>query len=301
MNKISGKQLYSVAMIGEIFAIFCLHGSIGLLTAAGYVAASLIVCAVVMPFAWAYRSGKELPEAVEFLLLLLIIAWGGSLFAMQWSASEMIYIPYENHGISGKLLISGLIALVCLYISSTGIKSLGRAAVIAAAIGAVCLAVVIISTLSKHDWQNMRHNGNELTFAGEFVRGLLISGNAAAFIVLLGMDKGSTIFRTGIFFAVRAAVGAVVIVTTVLAVGDIMPAVELPAVMAARLAQPFAAQRIDSLFMIVFAVYAVFSIAVQSAAAVCLLGKLFPKIRRFRSLTVLTLMLSSALIINNVR
>ncbi|MDE6797144.1 MAG: GtrA family protein [Ruminococcus sp.] len=65
---------------------------------------------------------------------------------MLWQASDVIYIPYENsNGIWGKLLIAGMIAIVCLYASSTGIKAVSRSAVIAVGAGIVSLLVVVIS------------------------------------------------------------------------------------------------------------------------------------------------------------
>ena len=83
-----------------------------------------------------------------------------------------------------------------------------------------------------------------------------------------------------------------------LVTGGIMEIADFPAVRAAQLTQPFPSQRIDSLFLIVFAVYAVFSIAVQSAAGACLAGKLFPSFRRFRCLTVLALMIGAAFLLS---
>lgn len=287
-----------MAMIGEVFAVLCMQGSIGAVTAAGAAIASLILCAAVMPFAWTYSSGKKLPKPAAALLFLLMILWGGRLFVMQWRASEAIYIPYEDHGIFGKLLVSGLIAAVCLYTSSAGLKALGRASAAAAAVGTVCLAIVAVSAFSKHEWEALAVTGNELTLRGETIRGLLMGGNAAAFAVLLGAENSGAISRTAVFFALKAAVTAAIMLTIVLVAGDIMPAADFPAVMAARLAQPFSSQRIDSLFMIVFAVYAVFSAAVQSAAAVALLDSLLPGFRRFRSAAVLSLMIASAAVMN---
>ena len=137
MNRITSGQLCAMGLIGEAAALFCMAGDIGWKTAAGFAAAAVILFAAVLPFALSYDRGGRLSRGAELVLLVWTVYWGGRLFSMQWRASEVIYIPCENSGgIAGKLLVSGLIGAVCLYISSTGAKALGRASVIAAGPGA---------------------------------------------------------------------------------------------------------------------------------------------------------------------
>ncbi|WP_298528590.1 hypothetical protein [uncultured Ruminococcus sp.] len=299
MNRITGKQFCAMAFIGDIFAVLCMSGEAGAMTAAGFGAGALVQLLAAMLFAEVYRRGRVPGKVLEAVLLLWIIIWGGVLFTMQWRTSEVIYIPFENSGaVRGKLFVSGLIALVCLYIASAGIKALGRASVIAAATGAVCLAVVAASALAAHDWDNLRTAGSGLGFGGEFVRGLRASGGIAGYIVLLGLLNGSYVRETAVCFIGKGIASAALILTVVLVTGGIMEIADFPAVRAAQLTQPFPSQRIDSLFLIVFAVYAVFSIAVQSAAAAHLAGKLIPPFRRYRCLTVLALMIGAAFLLS---
>ena len=296
MNDINGRQFAAMLLIGDVFVLLCTGGAIGLLTVAGFMGTVIIELAIILPFAVWFRRGERLSVILRLILLAIILLWGGRLFRLQQEAAEAVYIPYESSGIAGKLLISGLIAAVCLYISSAGIKALGRSAVIAAALGAVCLIIVAVSALSRHDWENLNRNTGELTVSGELLRGLAAGGTAAGGIVLLEVTKGGYVRSALFYIGARATVTAAILLTAILITGGIMSIADHPVVTAAQLSQPFPAQRIDSLFMIVFAVYAVFGIAVQTAAAAHLLHSIFPGFERFRSLTALLLMIAVAVL-----
>ena len=220
---------------------------------------------------------------------------------MQWNASKIIYIPYENSGgIWGKLLISELIALVCLYISSTGMKSLARSSLIAAAVGAVCLLVAAISAAADMNWKNLTRADSGRSFLDELLTGFVLSGGLGSFAVLLKMTKGHRLKNSIGYFIGKIVLTAVVTVTAVLVAGGIMKVVDFPVITAAQLSQPFASQRIDSLFLIVFAIFAVFSIAVQMTSAAYIIGELFPSFTKYRSSCSLILMIGAAFLLSKV-
>ena len=294
MNRITAGQLCAMGLIGEVFVLFCTEGKISCLTAAGYSIGSGILLAAGVPLAEFYRRGGRLCRTVQVLLLLMLIIWGGMLLSMQWKTSRAIYIPYENAGgIAGKLLVSGLIGLVCLYISSAGIKALGRAAVIAAAVGTLCLLAAAAGAVKSQEWERLTC-GRGASLGGEVLRGLKASGGIAAFAVLLGMQRGGYIRSTAVYFSAKAALSAAVLISALLVTGGIMQLTDFPVVTAAQLSQPFPSQRIDALFLIVFTVYAVFAVAVQAAAASYLMQEIFPGFRRFRNAAALLLMIASA-------
>ena len=62
---------------------------------------------------------------------------------------------------------------------------------------------------------------------------------------------------------------------------------DFPVITAAQLSQPFDAQRIDSLFLVVFAVFAVYSVTLQVMTGAHLLKKLFPHFEHWRSTAVI--------------
>ena len=300
MNRISKAQFVSLMLIGDVFMLFCLKDGISAVTAAGFAAGSLILAVVTLPLIMIFRKGKHLKNCgkiAETVALLCVVIQGGSLFSMLWSTSEVIYIPYENSGLFGRLLIAGLIAAVCVYISSSGIKALARSGAVAAALGALCIATVIISAAVNSDPENLLIPERN-SFISELVRGLALSGSLGSFAVLLCFTKGSSLSASLWYFGIRAVLFVAVILTGVLVTGGIMEITEFPIVSAAQLSQPFPVQRIDSLFLIVFSVFAVYAIGVQAAAAEFLLGEVLPVIRKFRCVLMLCAMAAAGYFIS---
>ncbi len=295
MNEITRNQLAAMLLITDAFALFCFTGSISLITAVGLTAGVFLQMLMAVPL---IRLGGISEKPAYIFYLIYLIMWGGLLFGMQWKTSRHIYIPYENSGgIWGKLLISGLIAVVCLYISSAGIKAMGRASLIAAFIGAVCLLTAAVSGLIHLDPENLVRARSGRSLLEELTTGFALSGGTGSFAILLGITKGSSSKNAAVYFIGKAALTATVTLTSVIVAGGIMEITDFPVVTAAQVSQPFPSQRIDSLFLIVFAIFAVFSIAVQAALSAYILGELMPKFVRFRSSVSLLLMIGAAFLL----
>lgn len=295
MNEITRNQLAAMLLITDAFALFCFTGSISLITAVGLTAGVFLQMLLAVPL---IRLGGISEKPAYIFYLIYLIMWGGLLFGMQWKTSRHIYIPYENSGgIWGKLLISGLIAVVCLYISSAGIKAMGRASLIAAFIGAVCLLTAAVSGLIHLDPENLVRARSGRSLLEELTTGFALSGGTGSFAILLGITKGSSSKNAAVYFIGKAALTAAVTLTSVIVAGGIMEITDFPVVTAAQVSQPFPSQRIDSLFLIVFAIFAVFSIAVQAALSAYILGELMPKFVRFRSSVSLLLMIGAAFLL----
>lgn len=295
MNRISKLQLAAIMLIGDAFALFCLRGGICLTTAVGFAAGSLIQLFLALPLARLYDSGRTLADCgreVRLVLLAYVLIWGGSLFAMLWQTSSVIYIPYEGSGIWGRLLTGGLIAAVCVYVSSSGIKTLARSAVIAAGLGAVCVAVVVVSAAIQSDMDNvLRPAGSDLI--SELIRGFAASGGLGSFVVLLGFTDSDRSDTAALYFTCKAVLSFVILFTAVAVTGGIMDVLVFPVTAAAQLSQPFPVQRTDSLFLIVFSVFAVYAAAVQASAAEYLAALTFPRLRRFRCTLALAVMIAA--------
>ena len=131
----------------------------------------------------------------------------------------------------------------------------------------------------------------------ELTTGFALSGGTGSFAILLGITKGSSSKNAAVYFIGKAALTATVTLTSVIVAGGIMEITDFPVVTAAQVSQPFPSQRIDSLFLIVFAIFAVFSIAVQAALSAYILGELMPKFVRFRSSVSLLLMIGAAFLL----
>lgn len=304
MSRISRGQFAALLLITDAFTLFCLMGSVSLMTVIGFAAAVILQFIMAIPAVRFYTSGgtlKNSGKAAEWFYLIYLILWGGLLFVMLWNASEVIYIPYDNFGIiPGKLLISGLIAVTCLYASSPGLRSLSRAGFIAAALGALCIAIVVISAFSDAKWENFAESAYMSGFFGELSRGFVLSGGLGSFAVLLGFTKGDVAENVRFYFIVKLILLTAVTSAAVLVAGGIMEIAEFPIITAAQLSQPFSSQRIDALFLIIFVILAVFAISVQTVSASYLLERVVPSAKRFRSTIILVLMIGAAFLLSGI-
>ena len=299
MNRISRYQFAALLLIGDAFALFSLPGRICLITAVGFAAGSILQLFIALPLARLYDRGFTLADsgrAVRLGLLAYVLLWGGAMFAMLWRTSSVIYIPYESSGAWGRFLVAGLIAAVCVYISSSGIKALARSGVIAAGLGAVCVAIVVVSAAIQSDLNNVLRPARS-SLGAELIRGFGASGGLGSFAVLLGFTKGSKRECAALYFGCKGVLSGVILFTSVVVTGGIMDVLSFPVTSAAQLSQPFPVQRTDSLFMIVFAVFAVYAVAVQASAAEYLMARTVPQIRRYRCTLALVIMVAAGAVL----
>lgn len=294
MNSISKAQFTVLLVITDLFGLFCCCGDISLVTLWGYLAG--VGVQFLFGIMYAVRGGA-LGRKVGYFYLLYAVFCGGTLFSELWQTSNAIYIPYESsHEIWGKLMTAGLIAIVCLYSSSTGIKPVARAAVIVGALGALCIMTDFASALFNADWHNVILP-KERGYTQELLRGMAYSGGLGSFAVLLGNVRGDKFRAVAVYYAVKAAAATVVLLTALAVSGGIMSVSDFPVITAAQLSQPFDAQRIDSIFLVVFAVFAVYSVTLQVMTGAHLLKELFPHFERWRSTAVIAATVLTAVIL----
>lgn len=277
--KISPPQLVAMLLIGDVFALFCLRDGISAMTALAFTAATALEFIVTLPFLIMYRGGRSIAAAGKIylsVLLIFIIIRIFAVLSMLWNTGELIFAPFVASGIWGRILVTAVIAAACFYIVSKGIKALSRACVISAAIGALCVAVVVISALVQSDFDNFRRASSE-SFFSELLRGLSLGSGIGSLLVFAGFSDGRVIRSVIWYFTANIIVTVCIILTGVLVCGGIMEITDFPIAAAAQLSQPIAVQRIDSLFLSVFAVFAVFSAAVQGSAAKLVVNQLFSK------------------------
>ena len=300
MVKITKNQLTAMLLITDIFALLCFQGQISLISVAGFITGILIQFIMSLLLIKLYNSDNIINNNTKFIqviYLIYILMWGGVLFSILWRTSDAIHIPYESlNPVYRKLLIAGLIAIVCLYASSTGLKAVSRSAVIAVFAGIISLLIVTISAMFSSDWNNLLTTKTSNTFLSEISRGFFLSGGLGSFAVFLGYTKGNPMKNTIYYFITKIILTVSITVSSILVAGGIMKITEFPILTASQLSQPFPVQRIDSLFLIIFAVFAVFSITIQSIASSELLKKIFPDFKHLRTTSVLLIMIGTAFI-----
>lgn len=295
MNSISKYQFAALLLITDLFSLCCLRGGVSIVTLWGMLAGTAVQFLGAVCFA---VQGGALKKWVQVFFLAYAVFCGGALFVSLWRTRDAIYIPYEeSRGVWGSLMTAGLIALVCLYASSTGIKSVTRAAVIAAVLALLFLSVDLVSAVFNAEWRNVSLP-QERSFLRELLRGFGLSGSLGSMAVWLDSVRGDKSCAVTVYFAAKAMAVTAVMLTVLPVVGGIMTLTDFPVITAAQLSQPFEAQRIDSLFLVVFSVLAVFSVSLQVMTGAYLLGELFPRFQRWRSLTVIVLMIGASFVIS---
>ncbi|MDE5764170.1 MAG: hypothetical protein K2I00_04300 [Ruminococcus sp.] len=292
MNKITLGQFSALMLINDVFALLCLTGGISLWTALGFSVGIVVQFILALPLIRIYGRGKNIEQCgkiAQTAALIGVVLWGGLLFSMLWSTGDIISVPFEKLGKWSRLIMAAIIGAVCVYLSSSGIKAVARSGAIAAAVGALCLTAVAVSSIIDSDMKNLTIQPQD-GFFNEMIKGIAIGGGMNALTVLLGYTKGKTVRTATTYIICRLIVTALIIAVGVLVSGGIMDITDFPIVTAAQLTQPFSSQRIDSLFLIVFTVFAVYSIAVQGAAADYLLDCVYPKFKKYRCTAMLALM-----------
>lgn len=284
MNRITKLQLWAMLLIPDAFLLLCFQGKLNVMTLIGIAAGIAVQAVILLPISVLCGKKEHLPKLAMLVVLIYIIFSGGLLMSRSHTASHILYIPFEN---TNEFIILTLIALVCLYMSSTGIKALARASVIAAAVGALYLIILSVSAVIKSDYANIARAWETSGFASAFIQSFLLTGGLGTAFVLFGITKGKAVNSLSGYFIARLLISAIIILSSILTAGGISAITDFPVITAAQLAQPFSSQRIDSLLLIVFSVFAVFSIAVQSVTAAYLIRQIFPKFRRFRSIAAI--------------
>ena len=284
MNSITRSQLTALLLITDIFALICFGGGLSLWTALGYAAGTALQLGAMLLIA-----PLKLPKWLRPLFLAYMIFYGSVLLKRLWAAADVTFIPYEtSSGTGGKLLITGLIALVCLYVSSAGMKAAARSAVIAAAAGILFLLIDLTSALIHSDFGNISASEPYGTFTGGLLLSVTASGLPIALLTLLPLVKSSRRSAVLQYYICRLLVCTAVISTTLLVTGRLMKIADFPVILAAQLSQPFSTQRIDPLFLILFAVFGVFALTSQVMTGAYLVREIVPKFRKWRSTAVIS-------------
>lgn len=295
MNKISFGQFASLLLASDAFALICYSNKVSLVTLAGFLIAISLQFIISL-----LLSKRNIPLNNKFLLWIYFfsaIVWGTLLFIRVWNISKAIYIPVpEIKFLPENLIISALIAIVCLYASSPGIKAVSRASVMTAGFGVFCFVTIILGSLKNIDTSNLLIPDNS-GISSQIISGFAIGGSFCMLPFLISQLNASRIKSTVFYFVCRSIFYTAVIILTLFVTGGIMQITEFPVMRAVELCQPFSSQRIDALFIIVLVILAVMGISVQTVTASQIIETIFPKFTRFRSTAIIIIMILLSLIL----
>lgn len=296
MNKISVAQLSALLISCDAFALICLTSSLTLTSLLGFTIGTVIQFIIAIPALFCISKGEKITSSVanRWIYLIYSLAWGGLILIRIWHTSEVIYIPLESE-FGEKLLITALVCAACLYIASTGLKALARSAVIIGGFGIICLIIIILGALGKADISHIK-SGNR-SMADEIFTGLTMSGSFGTFILLAENINYKKIKLSALYFLIRAVFVAIVGGISILVAGRIKS--QFPIITAVELSQPIKSQRIDAVFILIFVVLAIVSLALQTIVSSQLIQKVFPKFAKFRYTSALILITLMGLSLSN--
>lgn len=295
MNKISFGQFASIMLVSDAFALICCAQNMSLTTLICFIIAAAVQFLISL-FIVKYNISLE-NKFLLWIYLIAAILWGTLLIIRVWDISKAIYIPIpEIPFLSDNIIISALIAIVCLYASSSGIKALSRASVITAGFGVICLIVIISGSFKTIDFQNLFIKSDENLFS-QMVSGFAIGGSFCIFPYLSSQLKSSKLKSTVFYFICKVIFYTAVIILTLMVAGGIMQITQFPVIRAAELCQPFNSQRIDALFIMVLVILAVMGITVQTVISSQIIETIFPKFRKFKSTAIIIVMVTLALLL----
>lgn len=295
MNNLTKNQLAALLLITDLFMLFCFCGSITIWSALGYAVGITAQLMLALPLVLFADRGGKTEKWAEFFYLIYLVLWGGFILNRLWNVCDEIFIPLETSGgIKGRLIITGFISLVCLYISSTGMKAVSRSAVITAFIGVLFLLADFISAVVRCDFSGIDFSADKSGFADGFMLCFSMGGAMGTGAVLAPLVSESCKKGALRYFTAKLILSCTILTTAMLVTGRIMSVTDFPVITSVQLSQPITNQRIDSVFMIIFAVFAVFSVTTQVMTGAYLFGRLFSGFTKGRNAVMVIMTIVSA-------
>ena len=191
MNSLRSSQLSAMLFLSAAFTILCQTASWtmeGIFGTGIAVAVQFLLC---VPIFLLYRQGFSLSDGdvkhrlLSTLLLGYLLVRGGVSFVRLQRASDALTLP-----VSGKFFAAALIALVCIYTASLGIRALARSSTLILGLLLFALAVLLLGAVPQAEPQNLSLSTDDTIFRG-FLREMACASSCCS----------STKWRTGGFGA----------------------------------------------------------------------------------------------------
>ena len=292
MDKYKSLGLFSVLICVRTFLIICSPEASDAAHMAG-AALSLIfqyLCAV--PMLILYKDKNfSLKKDMLFgkfgcmLYALFFIILGSESFSMLWEVTKSVHFPIDS-SLTGALIL----AAVCVYTASFGIKAVSRASWILAALTAVSLAVMITGAVPKMDLSNFSPSADTKDIIRYALRDLAQSGELVMLFVLMQFSDKQRSKSTLAFFAGKLILTESISLIEITVLGKVMSISDIPFFTAGAFSQPLSIQRADPLYMLLFTMLCVFTATLQIVLSVMFIKELLPKLK-YKTLAAAVLML----------
>ena len=292
MNGIKSSQLFTILLCVRTFSLICCSDPSDACRMAGAVISAAVQFLTVLPMLklWSMKNFSLMSEPffcvpVKILYIVFLLMWGARSFSALWEVSKSVYFPIDS-SLMGGLILAG----VCVYTASLGLKAAARASFFVTGLIVLSLIMIVLGALPQAELSNFVPDAK--------IGGVLIcalkdycdSGELVLCFLLLQFTKGTAGRSVKSFFLAKLLLIECISVIEITVLGKIMDISDFPFFKAGAFSQPFSIQRADSVYMLLFTMLCVLTATVQIILAAKLLGAILPKIR-FKTLLIAVLMI----------
>lgn len=296
MNKLQASQLTILLCISSAFSLMCSVWTFTLEQIIGTALSIAIQMLLCIPVLLLTKRGDSIAshcshhKLLPLLFALYFVARGGRSVVQLWNVSGSLSLPFQN-----PILSAVLIALVCLYTSSLGIKTLARSSTMVFGILLFTLAVMFLGGYRSIHLQHLAFSP-DTTIVQSTLRHLSLADELPMLVILLCFLREKPVKSTLRFFGIALLLWTFVLFLGITVLGRFMKDAPYPFFMIANVSQPFRSQRADALYLVLFVLLCVTRLTMFTTLAAHLLGQAFPNLR-FRSIICLlaTLCIAAAL------
>lgn len=298
MNNINGKQLFSILISVRMFSIVCSADPSNAAQMTGAALSILFQILAAIPLLMLYKGGFSLKRDIlmgkfgKLLYIIFFIFWGAISFSNMWEVTKSVYFPIKSSFIGSLIL-----AAVCVYTASLGIKALSRASGFMLGLIGFSLLIMLLGAYPKADMANFSPDANFGGIIRSAAKDFCRSGELVMMFVLLEFLPQGRRKSVTAFFAGKIILTEVVAVIEITVLGKIMSISDFPFFSAGAFSQPFSIQRADSLYMILFTLLCIMTVTVQIALSAFMIKELLPEFK-YKTLFSAVLMLAASSVIN---
>ncbi len=299
MTKIKSSQLFAILIAIRTFSIICMTDMSDANAMAGAAVSIVFQFLAVIPMLLLYNDNSfSLKKEMLFekfgkvLYIVFFIIWGAVSFSTLWEVTKSVYFPIDSR-FSGSLIL----AAVCVYTASLGLKALSRASGMIPLLIIVSLIIMLVGAYPKAELTNFVPDadfGNVVKYAvKEFCR----SGELVMIFILLEIvPKGRKKAITS-FFIAKLVLTELIAAVEITVLGKIINISDFPFFSAGAFSQPLSIQRADAVYLILFTILCVVTVTVQIVLSTIIISELLPDLK-YKSLVTAVLMLAVSSAIN---
>lgn len=297
MSKIKSSQLFALLISVRVFSIICMTDLTDANQMAGAAVSIALQLLVSVPMLMLYNDKSfSLKKEMLFgkfgkiLYILFFLLWGAMSFSKLWEVTKSVYFPISS-SFAGSLIL----AAVCVYTASLGLKAISRASGFILGLTAVSVVIMILGAYPKAELSNFIPNA---TFSGiikSAVKDFCRSGELVMLFLLLEIVPKGKKKAITTFFTAKLVLTELIAVIEITVLGNIINISDFPFFTAGAFSQPLSIQRADSVYMILFTMLCVLTVTLQIILSTLLISELLPDLK-YKSLisALLMLALSSA-------